>query len=184
MFIDDDAGRVAAIRDTAEVFVRRVERECQVRAVLFKASFALWAGAVGIDQAPDGDEVARFVFGNFRADLCYAAHDLMAGHNRVNSRHELAPFVAHRMQIGVADAAEENIDLHVALGRIASRDGRGSQWRCLTGSGVRFRVVCSWMHVFSPFFLLLDTRAEPSATLSYQNSIGLTTAHTENTEAT
>ena len=73
MFIDDDAGRVAAIRDTAEVFVRRVERECQVRAVLFKARFTLWTRTVGIDQAPDGDELARFVFGNFRADPRNAA---------------------------------------------------------------------------------------------------------------
>ena len=64
MFIDDDAGGVAAIGNTAKVFVRRVERECQVRAVLFKASFALWTCTVGIDQAPDGDEVAGFVFGN------------------------------------------------------------------------------------------------------------------------
>src|SRR6266567_6315135 len=182
MFVDDDAGRVAAIRDATEVFIRRVEGKRQVRAVLLESSLALWTCTVRIDQAANRDEVARFVFGNCRADLRDATDNLMAGHNRVHSRHELAPFVAHRMQIGVADAAEKNVDLNVALGRIASRDNSGSQWRCRTGSGIGFRVVCSWMHVLSPLFLLLDTRAEPSATLSYQNSIGLTTAHTENTE--
>ena len=124
MFIDDDAFRVAAVGPASEVLVRGVESKDHVRAVLFKASFALWTRTVGIDQAPDGNELARFVFGNLRTDLRNAAHDLVAGHNRVNSRHELTPFVADRMQIGVADAAEENIDLHVALGRIATFDLR------------------------------------------------------------
>src|SRR5205823_7447821 len=151
MFVDDDAGRVAAIRDATEVFVRRVEGKRQVRAVLLKSSFALWTCTVRIDQAANRDEVARFVFGNCRADLHDATDDLVAGHNRVHSGHELAPFVAHRMQIGVADAAKENVDLHVALRRIASRDYSRGQWRCFTDSRVSFRFVRRWMHAFKLF---------------------------------
>jgi hypothetical protein len=41
----------------------------------------------------------------------------------------------------VADAAEEDFDLHVVCGRIASRDGGEGQWRCCTGSGKSFGLV-------------------------------------------
>ena len=57
----------------------------------------------------------------------------------------LAPLVTDLMEIGVADAAEEDFDLHVAFGRIAPRDRGGGQRRCRTGSGVSLRGV----HTFS-----------------------------------
>ena len=44
----------------------------------------------------------------------------MTGHDRVHSGHELAPLVPDRMQIGVADAAEENFNLHIAFGRFTT----------------------------------------------------------------
>ena len=50
------------------------------------------------------------------------------------------------MEIGVADAAEEDFDLHVAFGRIAPRNRGRGQRRCRTGSGISFRVVSAWMH--------------------------------------
>ena len=53
----------------------------------------------------------------------------------------LAPLVADLVEIGVADAAEEDFDLHVVFGRIASRDRGGGQRRCRTGGGVGFRLV-------------------------------------------
>ena len=146
MFIDDDAFGVAAVGDASEVLVRGVVGEDHVRAELLQAGLALRAGAVGIDQAADRGEVAGFVLGDCRADLRDAADDLMAGDDRVNSGHDLAPLVADLMEIGVADAAEEDFDLHVAFGRIASRDRGGGQRRCRAGSGVSFRVVRSWMH--------------------------------------
>src|SRR5437899_274999 len=46
MIIDYDAFRVAAVGHTSEVLVRRVEGEDHVRTELFKASFAVCAGAV------------------------------------------------------------------------------------------------------------------------------------------
>ena len=123
------------------VLVRRVEGERQVRAELLEAGLALRAGAVRIDQAADRGEVARLVLGDRRADLGDAADDLVARHDRVDRGHELAPLVADRMEVGVADAAEEDFDLHVAVGRIAPRDRGGGQRRGRAGGGVGFRLV-------------------------------------------
>jgi hypothetical protein len=38
----------------------------------------------------------------------------------------MAPLVTDLMQVGVTDAAEENVDLHVAFGRNAPRDRVGA----------------------------------------------------------
>src|SRR6266487_3232840 len=146
VFIDDDAFGVATVGHAPKVLVRRVEGEDHVRAELLKASLALWAGAVRIDHAADRDQVAGLVLGNCRADLGHTADDLVTGDNRVIRGHELAPLIADRMEIGVADAAEEDLDLHVAVSWIAALDLGGGQRRCGTGSGVSFRVVRSWMH--------------------------------------
>ena len=49
----------------------------------------------------------------------------MAWDAGVDCRHDTAPFVADLMEIGVADAAEQDLDLHVGFGGIAARDRRG-----------------------------------------------------------
>ena len=46
--------------------------------------------------------------------------DLMARNNRADSGHELALLVTDRMDIGVADAAKQDLDLHVGFGWIAT----------------------------------------------------------------
>src|SRR6266513_735178 len=150
--IDNDAIGVAAVGHASEVFVRRVEGENHVLAEFLKASLAVWAGAVRIDHAADRGEVARLVLGNCRTDLGHTADDLVAGYDRIVSGHELAPFVADRMEIGVANATEQNFDLHIVLSWIATRNFGGRQRRCRTGSGVSFRVVRSWMHILNLFF--------------------------------
>ena len=136
------------------MLVRAVVGQGQVRAKLLKASLALGAGAVGVDHAADRDEVARFVLGDCGANLGDAADDLMAGDAGVDRGHHIAPLVTDLMKIGVADAAEENLDLHVAFGRIAPWDRVGGERRCLTGSGVGFRVVCV-VHAFVLLIVLL-----------------------------
>src|SRR5919112_1367596 len=115
MFIDDDAIRIPTIRDAAEVFIRRVESECHVWAELLEITFAIWAGPVGIDHTTNRDEIAFLVLGNGRTDPSYTADDLMARDDWIVGRHELAPLVTHRMEIRVADAAEKDFDLHVAV---------------------------------------------------------------------
>ena len=62
------------------------------------------------------------IFCDGRADLGDAADNLVARHDRVDRGHDGAPLVAHLVEVGVADAAEEDFDLHVAFGRLAARD--------------------------------------------------------------
>src|SRR5437870_4668650 len=154
--IDYDAFGVAAVGKTSEMFVWRVEREDHVRTELFKASFAVRAGAVRVDHAADRSEIARLVLGHCRADFGDTPDNLMTWDDRVVRGHELAPLVAHRMKIRVADAAEQDFDLHVAVSWIAPRNFGGRQSRCWTGSGVSLRVVRSWMHVSTWFSQLIS----------------------------
>src|SRR5947207_2891628 len=127
MFIDHDAFRVTTIGHASKMLVWRVKGEDHVGAELFKASFAVRAGAVRIDHATHRDEISGFVLGHCRADLDDTPDNLMARYDRIVRGHELAPLVAHRMQIGVADAAEQNFDLYIALDWIATLDLRGCQ---------------------------------------------------------
>src|SRR6476646_3113866 len=119
MFIDNDAFGVAAVSYASEMFVRRVERKNHVRAELLETTFAVRAAAIRIHHATDRDKIARLVIGNGRTDLGDAPDDLMTGHDRIISGHELAPLVADRVKIGVAYPAEKNFDLHVAVSWLA-----------------------------------------------------------------
>src|SRR5207245_7361795 len=108
-------------------FVGGIEGEDHVRAELLETSLALRAGAVRIDHAADRGEIPGLVLGDCRPDLDNTADNLVAGNNRIIRGHELAPLVADRMEIGVADAAEENFDLHVTISWIATVDFSGGQ---------------------------------------------------------
>ena len=83
------------------------------------------ASPVRVDQAADRGQIARLVFGHRRADLRDPPHDLVTRDDRVDRRQDAAPLVADRVEIGVADAAEEDFDLDVVLGRIATLDFAG-----------------------------------------------------------
>src|SRR5438309_6630243 len=165
MFIDNDAFGVAAVGHASEMLVRRIEGENHVRAELLQTSLALCAGAVRIDHAADRGEIAGLVLGDCRPDLDNTADDLVTGNNRIIRGHELAPLVPDRMEIGVADAAEEDLDLHVPVSWIAPVDFSGGQPRCRARSGVRLRVVGSWMHT-SRLSPLLRTATESHAALN------------------
>src|SRR5262245_37944529 len=67
----------------------------------------------------------------------------MARDNGINGGHDAAPLVADGVKIGMTDAAEEDFDLHIVVGRIPSRDCRGCQRRCRTSSGIGLRLVHS-----------------------------------------
>src|ERR1039457_4973098 len=75
----------------------------------------------------------------------------MAWDNRVDSGHELAPLVADRMEIRVADAAEQDFNLNVVFGWVATRDRCGGKRRCRTPSGVSLRVVHNLCSCYFPF---------------------------------
>ena len=95
MFIDHNAIGIATIGDSAKMFVRRIESERHVWAELLEVTFAIWAGAVGVDHATNRDEIAWLVLGNGRTNLGYTANDLVTRNDRIVRRHELAPFVAN-----------------------------------------------------------------------------------------
>ena len=139
--VDDDAVGVAAVGNAAGVLVGEVVGKGEVGAELLQALLALGAGAVGVDHAADGGEVAGLEFGYGGADFGDAADDLVAGNAGVDGGHHAAPLIARLVKVGVADAAEENLDLHIVLGWIAPRDRGGCKRRCRTGSGVSFCVV-------------------------------------------
>ena len=88
VLVDDDALGVAAVGDAAGVLVGEVVGERHVGAELLETRLALGAGAVGVDQAADGGEVAGLEFGDGGADLGDAADDLMAGNAGVDGGHE------------------------------------------------------------------------------------------------
>ena len=146
MLIDDDAIGIAAIGDAAKVFVRRIKRERHVRTELLEVTFAILAGAVGVHHATNCGEIAWLVLRNSRTDFGYTADNLVTGNDWVVRRHELAPLVADRMKVGMADATKKDFDLHVAVHWIASRNCCRGQCRCLTGSRISFRFVSAWMH--------------------------------------
>ena len=56
------------------------------------------------------------------------------------------------MQIGVADAAEEDFDLNVVLGWIATRDCCGGQRRCRAACGVSLRLVHGFVLLVVPYW--------------------------------
>jgi len=58
--------------------------------------------------------------------------DLVARDERVGGS---APFVTHGVEVGVADAAVEDLDLDVRGKRVAARDGQGTKRR--RGGGCR-----------------------------------------------
>ncbi len=115
-FVNDDALGVATIGDACEVLVRGVVGEDYIWAELLKASPTLGTRAVRIYHAANRGEVTRLELGNCRADLGYTADDFVAGDNRVDSGYEATPLVTHLVEVGVADATEEDFDLNVAFG--------------------------------------------------------------------
>lgn len=140
-FVHHYALRISTIGDASEVRVREVVREGHVPAELLKAGLALGAGPVGVDHAADRGDISGLVLGDCRAHLRDTADDLMAWDAGIDSGPDPAPLVTDLMEIGVADAAEENVNLYVAFCRIAPHDRGGGKRRCRIGSGVSLRLI-------------------------------------------
>jgi hypothetical protein len=65
----------------------------------------------------------------------------MARNAGVDSGHDFLPLVTGLVEIRVADAAEEDLDLHVVIGEISPLDRGGGEWRCRTAHGISFCLV-------------------------------------------
>jgi hypothetical protein len=144
-FVHDDGVGITAVGLAAGVFVRGVVGEDGAGgAELFVAIAAVFAGAAGIHQAAHGGEVADLEFFDAGADFDDAAEDFVAGHAGIGGA---VPFVAGDMDIGVADAAVQDLDLHVLrAGLAALDDGRGERRGCVQNRisfGVKHRRIFS-----------------------------------------
>ena len=128
VLVHDDAFRIAAVSGQAEVFVSPAIRPNLGGRKLLVARATVRAGQVGIHETANADQITGFEFGDGRPDVGDTANDFMARHAWVNGLHQAAPLVAGVMQVGVADAAEEDFNLHVARRRLASWNRGGGQW--------------------------------------------------------
>src|SRR4051812_5438711 len=105
------------------MFLRRVVREGAVRAELLEAFLAMLACAVGVDHAANGRDVARLEVRDRRTDLGDAPDNLVSGNTRIRSGHGAAPFIANRVKVRMTNTAEENLNLYVVFGGVATVDG-------------------------------------------------------------
>lgn len=117
------------------VAVDRAECQRLIGIEVFEAFAAVGTGVVGVDQATDRDEIADLMRGDSGADLGDATDDLVARHAGIHRRQHIGPFIVGIVQVRVADAAEQDLYLHVTLGRRAARDRRERQRRrCARGT--------------------------------------------------
>lgn len=64
----------------------------------------------GIDDAAYSGQIAFLELRDLGTDLGYATDDLVSGNTGVRG---ICPLVARGMQVGVTDAAEQDLDLYV-----------------------------------------------------------------------
>ena len=79
-------------------------------AILLFTMVTLITGLAAVHHAAHTHVVAHLITGDLWADLDHPANDFVAGHQRVML---VAPVAVHRMQIGMANAAEQNFDGHI-----------------------------------------------------------------------
>ena len=106
-----------------------------VRAELLEPFLARITRAVGVDDAADTHEIAALEPGYARAHLRDASDDFMPRHAGVVRGHDGSPLVPREVNVGMADATEEDVDLNVAIQRVPPRDGGRPEPR----SGARSR---------------------------------------------
>ena len=112
-----DVVRVAAEGHAADVHLFAVlHADETVLAVLFQPFETDAAALAGVHQSTDTGQIARLELRDRVADGSHAADDLVAGHDRMT---RIAPLVTHGMQIGMANAAVQNIDPHIVGPQIA-----------------------------------------------------------------
>jgi hypothetical protein len=123
--VHHDAVGVAAVGDAAGVLVAAVVGEDGAAgAELLEIVPALAAGPARVHEAAHGGGVAHLEPGDLVADAGHAAEDLVAGDGGPRGA---LPLAAHGVQVGVADAAVLDLDLHVARAGLAALEGEGGE---------------------------------------------------------
>ncbi|KAG1264606.1 hypothetical protein G6F66_014195 [Rhizopus arrhizus] len=115
--LDHHVVGIAAVgRCTALAFAAVVGPGRAFGAVLLQVVLAGVAVAARVDHAADAGVVADLETGDVAADFGHAADDLVARHHRVD---RATPVVAGLVQVGVADAAVEDVDQHIVVAGFA-----------------------------------------------------------------
>ena len=84
--------------------------------------------AAGINHDADGCVVARFEFSDTLANPRHSADNLMTGHAWVDC---VVPFIATRVQVRMANTAEQYVDFDIHRTRLSPLNGeRGKRRRC------------------------------------------------------
>ena len=115
--INNNALGVSAIGHVTCMRIFTIVSEDQLFAELLEIRSAIFANAIGIDHASDRSQVALFKFLYGAPDFGNAPDDLVARHARVGCP---VPFIACDVQIGMANATKQNVDLHVVRKGIAA----------------------------------------------------------------
>ena len=84
---------------------------------LFQVFFAAWTSPAGPHHATDRGQIAFFELFHLASHLDHASDDLVTRHDRVN---RVAQLVSHKMDVGVTDPTEQDLNLEVARRRIAT----------------------------------------------------------------
>ena len=87
--------------------------EAHALAELLETGTAIFANAIGVDQAPDRGQIAFLEFAPFASDFHNASYNFVTGNAWIDRS---TPFVAHDMQIGMTYPAEKNLDLDISRG--------------------------------------------------------------------
>src|ERR1700676_3210139 len=120
-FVGHDSVGITPVGDSAENLVLAVVGQGQaILAILLFAGAATGAGSARVHHAPDGGDVAFLEFLDGAAPLNDAADDFMARDAGIDGWHDHLPFVAHLVQVGMANAAVQNFDLDVLRTRGAA----------------------------------------------------------------
>ncbi len=127
ILVDGDAGGIAAIGRRLAVALIAVIGERHARlAILLLAGTAGLAAPAGIDEAADADDMTGLPFLDMVADLDHPADDLVARHH---GKDRAAPFVAGLVDVGMADAAIENVDQDIVRAGLTALDRPWRQGR-------------------------------------------------------
>lgn len=123
ILVDHDALRIAAQRVARRVRGGAVVgADHALLAVLLQPFAAGGAMLAAARHAAHADGIAHLEAGDFGANRADMADDLVPGHAGIQ---RARPFGAHGMQVGMADAAIGDFDLHVARPRRATLDVHG-----------------------------------------------------------
>ncbi|MNV40938.1 hypothetical protein D3C71_1325590 [compost metagenome] len=134
MFLRHDAIRIATEGElVAAAFLVVIGQRGAFLAVLLQVQAAGLAVPAGIHHAAHAGVIARLELGDVLAHLRDAADDFVARHHRV---HRIAPIAARLMQVGMANAAVQDVNQHVVVARLAAREAEGNERGVGTVGGV------------------------------------------------